>query len=190
MSVTAYGHPILRKVALPVDRDYPGLNELIENMFETMYHTNGVGLAAPQINRSVRIFLVDATPYEKEYPEVKDFKKVFINPKIISREGEEWKMEEGCLSIPGINEAVQRPEKVTIHYYDQNWEEKEETYGGILARIIQHEYDHLEGILFTDHLSSLKKTLLRRKLRDIATGKAEVAYSMLLPQLKKKKYSK
>ncbi len=186
MPVTAYGHPILRKVARPVDKGDPDVNELIDNMFETMYHTNGVGLAAPQVNRSVRIFLVDATSYEKEYPEVKGFKKVFINPEVIRRGGKDWKMDEGCLSVPGINEAVQRPDEVTIHYYDQNWEAREETYSGILGRIIQHEYDHLEGILFTDHLSPLKKTLLRRKLRDIAHGKAEVDYRMLLPQIKKK----
>jgi peptide deformylase len=187
MPVTAYGHPTLRKVAKEIDKDYEGLDELIENMFETMYHSNGVGLAAPQVNLSIRLFLIDARPYEKDIPEAKDFKKVFINPQIVKRMGEEWGMDEGCLSIPGINEEVFRQDEVHIRYYDENWELKEEKYSGMLGRIIQHEYDHLDGILFTDHLSSLRKTLLRGKLKDIAHGKVNPGYKMLYPNLKKKR---
>lgn len=187
MPVTAYGHPTLRKKAKQIDKDYEGLHELIENMFETMYNSNGVGLAAPQVNLSIRLFLIDATAYEKELPEAKDFKKVFINPTVIDKEGDKWGMDEGCLSIPGISEEVIREDEVHIQYYDENWEFHDEKYTGMLGRIIQHEYDHLEGILFTDRLSPLRKTLIRGKLKDIAYGKVDPGYRMLYPNLKKKK---
>ncbi len=187
MPVIAYGHPALRKKAEEIDRNYEGLDELIENMFETMYVSNGVGLAGPQVNRSLRLFIIDASPYGKEIPEAQDFKKIFINPEILNREGEEWGMDEGCLSIPGIHEQVFRQDVVNIRYYDENWELHEETYTGMLGRIIQHEYDHLDGILFTDHLSTLRKTLLRGKLKDIAQGKVDPGYKMIYPKLKKKK---
>ncbi|MFO8055574.1 MAG: peptide deformylase [Bacteroidales bacterium] len=189
MPITAYGHPALRKVAQEIAKDHEGLDELIDNMFETMYSSNGVGLAAPQVNRSIRLFIIDATAYEKEIPEAKDFKKVFINPQIISRQGDEFGMEEGCLSIPGIKEEVFRPGEVHIQYYDQNWTRHDEKYEGLIGRIIQHEYDHLQGILFTDQLGMLKKTLIKRKLKDIAYGKVEAGYRMLYPNIKKKNKS-
>ncbi|MFO8087157.1 MAG: peptide deformylase [Bacteroidales bacterium] len=187
MSITAYGHPTLRKKAREIERNYEGLNELIENMFETMYASNGVGLAAPQVNLSIRLFLIDATPYENEIPEVKGFKKVFINPVIVEKEGDKWGMDEGCLSIPGINEEVFRPDEVHLQYYDENWEWHDDTFKGMTGRIVQHEYDHLEGILFTDLLSPLRKTLIRGKLKDIAYGKIDPGYNMLFPNFKKRK---
>ena len=190
LPVTAYGHPTLRKKAEDIDQDYENLDKLIEDMFETMHYSNGIGLAAPQVNLSIRLFLIDATPYEKDIPEAKDFKKVFINAEIIEKSGEEKNMEEGCLSIPGIHEEVIRPSEVHVRYYDENWEFHDEKYSGMLGRIIQHEYDHIEGILFPDRLSTLRKTLLRGKLKDIAYGNINPGYKMLFPALKKKKTTK
>lgn len=187
LPVTAYGHPTLRRVAEDIDKDYEGLDQLIEDMFETMYHTIGVGLAAPQINRSIRLFVIDASPYAEDNPELLDFKKVFLNAKITSRSGDEYLFNEGCLSVPDIHEDVNRPSVVDIEYYDQDWNFHKETYEGVAARIIQHEYDHLEGILFVDKLSSLRKTLLRKKLSDISNGNIKVNYKMIFPRKKKGK---
>ena len=186
LPITAYGHPTLKKVAVDIDTDYPELQSLIENMFETMYAAVGVGLAAPQINKSIRLFVIDASPFEEEHPEAKDFKKVFINAHIVEKTGEEWSMGEGCLSIPGMNEEVIRPAEIALRYQDENFETHEENFKGILARIIQHEYDHIDGILYVDRLPVLKKMLLKGKLRDISEGKVDVDYRMLFPRLRKK----
>ena len=187
LPIIAYGDPILRQKAKEIDEDYPELNTLIDNMFETMYAASGVGIAAPQIGKSIRLFVIDASPYEEDEPQLKDFKKVFINPIIIQEEGEKWSSSEGCLSIPDIREDVSRLSKLTINYLDQNWEEHEETYDGLAARIIQHEYDHIEGKLFTDHLTPLRKALLKSKLDAIAKGRVNVDYKMKVPALRRKK---
>ena len=179
LPVTVYGDPLLRKVAKPIDKNYKGLSELIDNMFETMHNADGVGLAAPQIGFSIRLFVVDASPAaSEEEPELADFKKVFINPSIVSTSGEPWAFEEGCLSLPNIREDVMRPEEVVIHYFDESWIEKTEKYNGYPARIIQHEYDHLEGKLFVDYISPLRKRLLKSKLLAISKGKASIAYKI------------
>jgi peptide deformylase len=186
LPIVAYGHPTLRKVSKEIDKDYPGLEQLIEDMFETMYTSVGVGLAAPQVNKSIRLFIVDATPYAEEHPDAKDFRKVFINPKIVEENGDDWIFNEGCLSIPHIREDISRKPEVRIQYYDQEFNFHDEKYTGVIGRIIQHEYDHLEGILFVDKTSPLKKTLLRRKLNDISKGNIEVSYKMIFPEKKKK----
>lgn len=185
LPIIPYGNPVLRKVAEDFQMGDAELKELIANMFETMYAANGVGLAAPQIGMAIRLFVVDGRPMNEEDeedenfdPSLIDFKKAFINPTILEEEGEEWVMEEGCLSIPGIRGEVERPEKVLIHYFNENGEEREEWYDGLAARIIQHEYDHIEGILFTDHLTPLKKRLLKNKLNDISKGNVSVSYKM------------
>jgi peptide deformylase len=192
LPIVAYGDPVLKREADEISSDYAGLKELIENMFETMYAASGVGLAAPQIGKSIRLFIVDASPFadddEAEDPKakgLKDFKKVFINPIIEEEQGEEWAFQEGCLSIPKIREDVYRKENIHITYYDENFEFHEEEYSGYAARVIQHEYDHIEGILFTDHLSPLKRKLLTKKLANISKGEVEVDYRMTFP-LKKK----
>lgn len=194
LPIVAYGDPVLKKEAVEIDKDYPNLKELIDNMFETMYQAQGVGLAAPQIGKSIRLFIVDGSPFaEKEEGEEDDpmaegmenFKKVFINPIIEEEKGEEWGFTEGCLSIPKIREEVFRHETVTISYYDENWELHEETFDGYAARIIQHEYDHVEGILFTDHLSPLKKKLLQKRLINISKGDVDVDYRMRFPAKKR-----
>jgi len=187
LPITAYGHPTLKKVASDIDRNFIGLEELISNMFETMYHTNGVGLAAPQVDVSVRLLVIDASPYADQYPEAKDFKKVMINPYITKEEGEEWTFNEGCLSIPDIRDDVVRKQTITVKYLDENLLVHEEQYSGIIARIIQHEYDHLEGILFVDRLTPFKKMLLKRKLSDISKGNIDVDYKMKFPFQNKKK---
>lgn len=179
--VTVYGDPVLRNKAKAIDKDYPKLDEIIENMWETMYHSDGVGLAAPQVDLSIRLFVADATAAADEDPELANFKKVFINPEILNREGEEWVMNEGCLSLPEIREEVERPDEVTIRYLDENFVEHTETYKGYAGRIIQHEYDHLEGILFIDHLSPLRKRLLKGKLSNIAKGKVHPHYRIKSP---------
>jgi peptide deformylase len=185
LSITAYGHPTLRKVAGEVNKDYPNLTGLIGNMFETMYATGGVGLAAPQVNLSIRLIVMDATAYEEADPQAKGFKKVLINPKIIEETGEEWIFNEGCLSVPDIREDVIRKPQIRIQYYDENWNFFDECYTSVMARIIQHEYDHLEGVLFVDRVSNIRKVLLRRKLLDISKGNIEVGYKMIFPLLKK-----
>lgn len=196
LPIVAYGAPVLKREGEEIDENYENLKELIENMFETMYEANGVGLAAPQIDKSIRLFIVDASPFaeveEGEEPDpmaegLEDFKKVFINPIIEEEDGEEWAFNEGCLSIPNIREEVMRKPKIRISYYDENWQYKEEEYDGYAARIIQHEYDHVEGVLFTDHLSPLKKRLLKKKLTNIAKGEVDVKYRMKFPNQKKGK---
>jgi peptide deformylase len=187
LPIVAYGHPTLRKVAEEIDPDYPGLDQLIDDMFETMYASVGVGLAAPQVNKSIRLFIVDATPYAEEYPETADFKKVFINPIILEEEGEEWSFNEGCLSVPHIREDIIRKPRITIEYQDRDFNLIEEQYTGVMARIIQHEYDHIEGTIFVDKVSPLRKVLLKRKLQDISTGNIDVSYKMIFPLKSKKK---
>lgn len=176
LPIYAYGQPVLRKKASEIDANYPNLSQLLENMFETMYDSNGIGLAAPQIGISIRLFIVDGTEIEDIEP--KDFKKVFINPIIEEEFDEKWDYEEGCLSIPNVRADVNRHSKLTIRYQDENFQEHVETYGGMAARIIQHEYDHIEGILFTDRIHPLKRTLLKTKLSNIAAGKVSAGYRM------------
>ena len=194
LPIIAYGDPVLRKRGVDIDKNYAGLGQLIADMFETMYEAKGVGLAAPQVGRSIRLFIVDASPFAEEEDddgnpveenaELKDFKKVFINAQIVEEDGEEWKFNEGCLSIPKIREEVERKPKITIEYQDENFKRHKETYEGIAARIIQHEYDHIEGKLFVDRISSLRKRLLKGKLTDISKGKVDVAYKMRFPVTK------
>lgn len=185
LPIYAYGHPVLRKVGQEIDQNYPDLNKLIENMKETMYNASGVGLAAPQVGKSIRLFIIDASPFsedkklsEKERTFLKDFNRVFINPKIIKEEGDEWVFSEGCLSIPGINENVFRKEQITIEYKDEHFKKHKETLDGLAARVFQHEYDHIEGILFTDKISSLTKRLISKKLNNISKGKTTADYIM------------
>ncbi len=194
LPIVAYGAPILRKVAVNIDKDYPNLTELIANMRETMVNAQGIGLAAPQIDKSIRLFIVNATPFEEdeeleeaERARLGNFDKVFINAKITKEEGDEWAFYEGCLSIPDIREDVFRQEKITIEYVDENFESHVDEYTGILARIIQHEYDHIEGILFTDKISSLKKRLIKKKLENISKGKVDADYRMKFIPIKKNK---
>lgn len=178
LPITVYGNPVLRKVAEEIDENYKDLDKLISNMFETMYKAEGVGLAAPQINKSIRLMVIDATPFEEDEPDLKDFKKVFINPEILEFKGEKEAFNEGCLSLPGIREDVVRPTKIRINYLDENFVEHEEEWEGIKARIVQHEYDHLEGTLFIDHISPIKKRLLNGKLNAIAKGKTVPDYKI------------
>ena len=182
LPIVAYGDPILKREAEEIDENYPFLKELIENMWETMYKAEGVGLAAPQIGKQIRLFIVDCSPFEEDEPKLKGFKKVFINPIILEEEGKEWNFNEGCLSIPGIREDVKRKPKIVIEYYDEDFNLIEETYEGIAARVIQHEYDHIEGILFTDHINPLKKRLLSSKLNNISRGNVKVPYRMKFPK--------
>lgn len=193
LPVVAYGDPVLRKVAKDIGPDYPKLEELIANMRQTMYNASGVGIAAPQIGKSIRLFVIDATPFaededisEEEQEQLKDFNKIFINPKVLNTDGDEWAFNEGCLSIPDIREDVFRPERVTFEYQDENFEKHTSTLFGLAARVFLHEYDHLEGILFTDKLSSLKKSILKKKLNKISLGKIDIEYRMRFPNLKKK----
>lgn len=180
--IVAYGHPVLKKLAQDIDKEETDVQQLAEDMFETMHNAQGIGLAAPQIGKSLRMFIADASPLEDE--EIGDWKQVFINPEIIEEDGDEWAFEEGCLSIPTIREDVIRPEKLKIQYFDENWEEHTEEFDGMQARIIQHEYDHIEGILFTDHLSAFKKRLLKSKLTNISKGIVKVDYRMSFPARK------
>lgn len=193
LPVVAYGDSVLRKVSVNIDADYPNLEDLIKNMRETMVHAQGVGLAAPQIGKAIRLFVIDASPFSKdeeldddERAYLSTFNKVFINAKITKEEGEEWVFNEGCLSIPDVREDVFRKEKITIEYVDENFKEHTEVINGIAARIVQHEYDHIEGILFTDKVSSLKKRLLKKKLENISKGKVNPDYRMKFPLLKRK----
>lgn len=192
LPIVAYGDPVLRKVGVEVAADYPKLKELLANMWETMYHAKGVGLAAPQIGLPIRIFLVDTTPFaddeglSKEEQKVLDgFKKAFINAEIEEETGEEWIFNEGCLSIPDVREDIKRKPTVRISYMDENFQSHTETYDGLLARVIQHEFDHIEGILFTDKLSGLKKRLLKGRLTNISKGKISADYRMRFPDIKK-----
>jgi peptide deformylase len=179
--IVVYGHSILRKVSEEIKKDYPGLNQLIEDLFETMYNSEGLGLAAPQIGKSIRIFVIDGKPVAEDEPSLADFKKVFINAHITERCGELQPMNEGCLSIPHIREEVMRESHIRINYYDESWLNHDEVFDGYKARIIQHEYDHLDGILFTDKVSPLKRRLLKSKLTAISKGKFEADYKTILP---------
>ena len=192
LPIIAYGDPVLRKVGVDIDKDYPDLDILIENMKETMVNASGVGLAAPQIGKAIRLFIINATPFseddeleEEERTFLATFDKVFINAKILKEEGDEWAFNEGCLSIPDINEDVFRQEKITVEYLDENFEKHTEVFDGLAARVFQHEYDHIEGILFTDKISSLKKRLIKKKLENISKGKINPKYRMKFPLLKR-----
>lgn len=192
LPIVAYGDPVLKKKAKEIEKDYPKLEELINNMWDTMYNAYGVGLAAPQVGLPIRLFIIDPEPFaedeeldDKEREELKNMRKVFINPQILTEEGEEWAFGEGCLSIPEIREDVFRKPEITIEYFDENWEKHTDTFSGLAARVIQHEYDHIEGILFTDKISSLKKRLIKSKLANISKGKIKVDYKMRFPNLKK-----
>lgn len=180
--IYVYGHPILRRKSEDIDKNYKGLNEFIENMFETMYRAEGVGLAAPQVGKNIRIFIVDGTAYAEDEPQLEGFKKVFINAHIIEMDGEIVPMNEGCLSIPNIREDVDRESRIRIQYYDQNWEFNDEVMEGFKARIIQHEYDHLDGIMFTDKVSPIRRRLLKGKLASLSKGKFDADYKTLLPR--------
>ncbi len=191
LPIRAYGDPVLKKVAQDIEPGHPGLDKLIADMFETMYAASGVGLAAPQIGQSIRLFIVDASPFAEDEDgqptdeaHLKDFKKVFINPYIVEEEGEEWGFEEGCLSIPGIREEVYRAERIVLQYHDEHFNEFEEEFDGFAARVIQHEHDHLDGVLFTDHLNPLRKRMLQGRLRDISRGRTDARYKMRFPVLK------
>ena len=185
LPILAYGSPVLKKIATDITPKYPNLKELISNMWETMYAAKGVGLAAPQVGLSVRLFVIDATPFlddenmdDFELNSIKNFKKVFINPKITRQNGSLWEFNEGCLSIPEIREDVSRRSKIIIEYSDENFQFHRLELSGLAARVVQHEYDHIEGILFTDHVSSLKKRLIKRKLNNISSGSIKVDYEM------------
>ena len=197
LPIVAYGSPVLRKIGVEIDKDYEGLEKLISNMFETMNKALGVGIAAPQVNKAIRLFIVDTKPFansegdteddeftEEERKELKEFKRVFINAKIIDEEGEEWAFNEGCLSIPKIREDVKRKPIIRIQYYDENFKFYDEEYDGLIARVIQHEYDHIEGKLFTDKISPLRRRLIQGKLKNISKGKVDVNYKMRFPNTK------
>lgn len=180
--IVVYGSPVLRKVAQEIDKNYPSLDEFIANMWETMYCSDGLGLASPQVGKSIRLFVIDGAPLEEDEPELKDFKKVFINAKIVERGEETMNMNEGCLSIPLIREDVIRPTKIRLEYYDEDFNFHDEWFEGMAARVIQHEYDHTEGILFTDKIAPIKKRLIKGKLRSISKGKFSVDYKVRLPR--------
>lgn len=174
------GSPVLRKVAKEIDQDYPELDTFIENMWDTMYRTDGIGLAAPQVGKSIRLFVIDGNPLKEEYPELEGFKKCFINAHITEEGKEKWSFNEGCLSIPEIREDVNRPKKIKLEYYDENWEFHEEIFEGGQARIMLHEYDHLDGILFTDKVSPIRRRLIKNKLSQISKGKISINYKHVL----------
>ncbi|PHS05607.1 MAG: peptide deformylase [Kordia sp.] len=194
LPVIAYGDPVLRKVAKVIAKDHLKLDEIIANMWETQYNASGVGIAAPQVGLSIRLFVIDAAPFsdddelsEEEQGFLSNFKRVFINPTIIEESGDEWAFNEGCLSIPDVREDVFRQEQIVIEYVDENWKKQKETLTGLAARVVQHEYDHIEGVLFTDKLSTLKKRLIKGRLANITKGKVSVDYRMRFPQAKKKR---
>lgn len=190
LPIVAYGHPVLRKISADINADYPELKKLIADMWETMYHSNGVGIAAPQINKAIRLFVVDTEQIvegfddedRKEYPNERPIKSVFINAHIVRTEGEEWAYNEGCLSIPKVREDVLRQSSVTLAYLDENFEPQEQTFDGITARVILHEYDHIDGKLFIDYLAPIKKRLIKKKLDDISKGKVNMGYRMIYPK--------
>ena len=182
LPIVAFGDPVLKKVAQEIDAHYPKLKEVIANMFETMDSAHGVGLAAPQVGLSIRLFVVDASPFAEDHPELEGFRKIFLNPIILEESGKPWSFNEGCLSIPGIREDVMRKPEILIEYYDENWVLHEERYDGLVARVIQHEYDHIEGILFIERLSGLRRRLLKGKLADITRGFIDVDYRMRFPR--------
>lgn len=185
LPIVGYGDAVLRKKCTDISADYPNLKELISDMFETMNYASGVGLAAPQIDLAIRLFVIDCTPFAdddslsaQEQKELSEFKKVFINARILKEEGEEWSFNEGCLSIPGVREDVYRKPVVTIEYYDENFQKHTSVLKGLAARVVQHEYDHIEGVLFTDKISTLKKKLNGKRLQNILEGKARPDYKM------------
>jgi peptide deformylase len=190
LPIVAYGSPVLRKVCDEITAGYPGLDQLIADMWETMYNSNGVGLAAPQINVPIRLFVMDSEQIfqnqeedeKDDYPDAPGFKGVFINARIVKLNGEEWPYNEGCLSIPKIREDVYRNEEITLEFDDGNFQHHTRTFNGITARVILHEYDHIEGKLFIDHLKPLKRKLMKRKLDDISKGKIKVDYRMVFPK--------
>jgi len=179
--IFVYGHPVLRKVSEDIEKDDPEVKQVAADLFETMYNSEGIGLAAPQIGKSLRIFVIDGSAVSDDEPLLADFKKIFINPRIVEQNGEFKPMNEGCLSIPNIREEVDRESHIRITYYDENWEFHDEVYDGYKARIIQHEYDHLDGILFTDKVSPLRKKLLKGKLNAISKGRFDADYKTILP---------
>ena len=187
LPIVAYGHPVLKAVAKDIDKDFPGLEQLISDMWETLTHSEGVGLAAPQINQSIRLFLVDASPFYPDYPDAKDFKQVFINAQLMETFGEEVPFKEGCLSLPGIYEDVIRHDGIRIRYYDEQFQLHEEEFTGIKSRIIQHEYDHIQGHVHVDRIAALRKTLLQGKLRAISEGKCDVDYRMIFPKKQRRR---
>lgn len=178
LPVYAYGQPVLKEVGKTIDKDYPELELLLKNMWETMYHASGVGLAAPQIGRSIRVFLVDTIQIMEEGEEDKGIKQTFINARKIEEGGEEWDYEEGCLSIPNVRGNVSRPAQIRLRYMDENFREYEKVFTGMNARVIQHEYDHIDGLLFTERLKPVKKRMMKRKLENIKNGKASAEYKM------------
>ena len=182
LPIVAFGSPVLRKKCEEITPDYPELDTLLENMWETMYESSGVGLAAPQINKSIRIFLIDTAPFMEEGEEESAIKRTFINAKILEEEGEEWSFNEGCLSIPDVREDVSRKPNITIRYQDENFEWYTNTFEGLTARVIQHEYDHIEGKLFIDYISPLRKRMIKRKLENISKGNINVGYRMKFPR--------
>lgn len=191
LPIVGYGHPVLKTKAKKINKSFESLSNIINNMWETMYNANGVGLAAPQIGLSIRLFIVDTKPFsddesldQEESLKLKSFKKVFINPEILDENGEAWDFNEGCLSIPEVRADIKRSETIKIKYYDTNFIEQFEEFDGLIARVIQHEYDHIEGILFTDKISPLKRKLLRRKLLDISKGKVPTDYLMKFSKIK------
>ncbi|TJY32866.1 peptide deformylase [Pontimicrobium aquaticum] len=194
LPIIAYGDPVLRKKAKVISADYPNFDTLIANMYETMYNAYGVGLAAPQIGLPIRVFLVDTSPFaedegltDEERSQLKDFKQTFINAKILDETGDEWAFNEGCLSIPHIREDVFRQPTIKIEFQDENFKTHIKEFDGLLARVIQHEYDHIEGVLFTDKISALKKRLIKGKLSNISKGKISIDYKMRFPDMKKKR---
>jgi|SRR5690606_5003314 peptide deformylase len=193
LPIVAYGDPVLKKKAEDITQAYPNLDTLLANMFETMYNAYGVGLAAPQIGLPIRLFVVDTAPFsdddltEEEQMKLKMFKRVFINAKILKEEGQEWAFNEGCLSIPDVREDVLRKPKITVEYLDEKFVKHTDEFDGLIARVIQHEYDHIEGILFTDKLSGLKKRLIQGRLNKISKGEIDVDYRMRFPNAKKKR---
>lgn len=198
LPIVIYGDPVLRKVGEKIDKDYPALQQLIKDMFDTMYNANGVGLAAPQVGKAIRLFIVDTSPFAESNDDDEDdeftpdqkkelvaFKKVFINPRILSEKGEEWAFSEGCLSIPKIRENVNRLPDIEIEYYDEQFKKHVEKYNGVIARVIQHEYDHIEGKLFTDRISPFKRKMISGKLKDISIGKISADYKTKIYRPKK-----
>ena len=179
LPIAIYGHPVLRKVAKEIDEDYPDLEEFIEDMNATMYHTDGIGLAAPQVGKSIRLFVIDATPMAEDFPETVGLKKTFINAEITEYDGETVTDEEGCISVPAIREKVTRETRIRIQYVDENFVEHDEVYVGWAARIIQHEYDHLEGTLFVDKISPIRRRLIGGKLQALAKGKIKPRYKTI-----------
>ncbi|QYJ67464.1 peptide deformylase [Flavobacterium litorale] len=185
LPIVGYGDPVLRKQGEAITKDYPELKQVIANMYETMYNAYGVGLAAPQVGLPIRLFIIDTKPFsedetlgKEEQEALAGFTKTFINPTIVKEDGEEWGFNEGCLSIPDVREDVYRQEQITIEYYDEDFKKHTDVYDGLIARVIQHEYDHIEGILFTDKISSLKKRLIKKKLQNILEGKIRPDYKM------------